>query len=639
MGTTAARARHFCPSTLLHMGILGGILGIAGCTAPWIRVEDQHDVGAILDATNSAVLVGELAGPWGLKMQKVEGIGLVVGLKGTGSDPAPSAQRAMLMNDMLARQVERPNQLLASPDTSLVLVQAYLPPGVQKGDPIDVEVLVPRRSQTTSLHGGWLMLTRLQEMAVLNNQVRTGHVRASVEGDVLTHALVEGTSDPVAKTMGRVLGGAISKMDRPIALVVRTEHQSVKTSSQIGAVINDRFHTYSQGIKVGVATPKRDSFIELRVHPRYRTNLARYVRVILDIPVRERAQERADRLDALKAQIHVAALAADAALKLEALGDEAKPILLEALKSDQPMVRFYSAEALAYLDHPAAAPILGDVANATPSLRRAALTALGIMEDQAGYEQLIGLLHHNSAETRYGAFRELRRINPHDPLLKGESLHDRFMLHRIASDAESMVHVARTRHPEIVLFGTDHPVRPPVMLTLECGIVVRDLPDGQLSVVQFSSKKSDQQLTCAPQLGALIRTVTEAGASYADVVQLIQEAKSSGCIESRVEFDAIPKYGRTLTLHEANQESQVANEADGLEGSGIEAKGTKAASPDGREAATDDTESIEEVDEAEAEAALFDDESPNDDEVEAESPPPSRSREADPDLADPAPLF
>ena len=49
------------------------------------------------------------------------------------------------------------------------------------------------------------------------------------------------------------------------------------TSSQIGNAINRRFHTFDRGIKEGVAKPKTDEFIELKVHPRYKDNIDRYM--------------------------------------------------------------------------------------------------------------------------------------------------------------------------------------------------------------------------------------------------------------------------------------------------------------------------------------------------------------------------
>ena len=376
----------------------------AGCTAPTIRSQSP-DLEELTQVSNAPQFVADLARPIGMKWVAVESVGLVVGLAGTGSDPPPSSQRGMLLNEMQARQVENPNQVLASPTTSLVLVRGLLAPGVRKGDPIDVEVHVPSRSKTTSLEGGWLMQTRLREMAVLNNRIATGHELARAEGHVLVNALTQGGDDTVLLTRGKVLGGGVSLTTRSLGLAVRDDYHSVVTSTRIGTAINERFHIYDHGAKRGVATPKRDDFVELAVHPRYRDNLLRYIRVIQNIPVRESPTERVTRVEQLKRDLMVPSSSARAAIQLEALDSDGQLALQAGAQSPNEEVRFYAAEALAYLNQPAAAPVLSASARNVPAFRWRALTALGVMDDVKAYDELSELLHVPSAETRYGAFR------------------------------------------------------------------------------------------------------------------------------------------------------------------------------------------------------------------------------------------
>ncbi len=101
----------------------------------------------------------------GLHPIVVESVGFVSGLRGTGSDPQPSPERDVIMREMQQRGIEKPNALLASSDTALVLVRAVLRPGIQKGDSFDVEVRVPSNSETTSLRGGTLWTTELNQLA------------------------------------------------------------------------------------------------------------------------------------------------------------------------------------------------------------------------------------------------------------------------------------------------------------------------------------------------------------------------------------------------------------------------------------------------------------------------------------------
>jgi flagellar basal body P-ring protein FlgI len=118
-------------------------------------------------------MIGDYTTFSGLQPVVIEGVGLVVGLNGTGGDPAPSFYRTELMTEMKRRGVPNPNQVLQSPNTALVLVRAYLPPLMKKGEKIDLEVRLPESADATSLAGGWLMETYLSEQAIVANQARS----------------------------------------------------------------------------------------------------------------------------------------------------------------------------------------------------------------------------------------------------------------------------------------------------------------------------------------------------------------------------------------------------------------------------------------------------------------------------------
>ncbi|NMC19152.1 MAG: hypothetical protein GYA33_01920, partial [Thermogutta sp.] len=91
----------------------------SGCSL-WSRGDAARRLD---DATSEkADIVGDLAVPYGLHPIPVEAIGLVTGLRGTGSDPLPSPERQYLLAEMQRRGVDSPNTVLASPDTSLVLL-------------------------------------------------------------------------------------------------------------------------------------------------------------------------------------------------------------------------------------------------------------------------------------------------------------------------------------------------------------------------------------------------------------------------------------------------------------------------------------------------------------------------------------
>ncbi len=77
---------------------------------------------------------------------------------------------------MNRRNIKNSKQILASRDTALVVVTAYLPPMVRKGQRFDVRVALPKNSNATSLKGGWLLETRLfEEQTVEGRGTLKGH--------------------------------------------------------------------------------------------------------------------------------------------------------------------------------------------------------------------------------------------------------------------------------------------------------------------------------------------------------------------------------------------------------------------------------------------------------------------------------
>jgi flagellar basal body P-ring protein FlgI len=197
-----------------------------GCAAIDTRSQSPEEFSGALESKTR--LVGEVARPFGDRPVKVEAVALVTGLDNTGEDPAPSPERAALLHELQTIGVQNPNQLLASPSTALVLVRGFLPPGVQKGDKFDLEVQVPSHSETTSLRNGWLMETRLTDMAVLGGTIREGHSWATGEGAVLVDPSAEGEEDRALLVRGRVLGGATALRSRDIGLFIVPEEKSVR---------------------------------------------------------------------------------------------------------------------------------------------------------------------------------------------------------------------------------------------------------------------------------------------------------------------------------------------------------------------------------------------------------------------------
>src|SRR5262249_42973358 len=160
--------------------------------------------------------------------------------------------------------------------------------------------------------------------------------------------------------------------------------------------------------------PKTGEYIDILIHPRYKDNVSRYMQVLRNIAINESPSSLQARLVFLEQQLGDPLTSASAAIRLEAIGDDqAKEVLAHGLASNHREVKFYSAEALAYLDETSAVPVLAEVARNEPALRVNALAALSAMDDANAYDALRSLLEVKSAETRYGAFRALWAMNQH----------------------------------------------------------------------------------------------------------------------------------------------------------------------------------------------------------------------------------
>ena len=511
--------------------------------------------------------VGDLAVPFGMFPVKIEAVGLVSGLHGTGSDPEPSPQRAMLMAEMQRRSVENPNQLLATRNYSLVIVRGFLRPGIQKGDHFDVELRIKDRSETTSLRGGYLLETRLSDMAMIYGKLLDGKVRGTAQGPVLVDPSATEKHNNVQLGRGVVLGGGIARESRSVGLFLNSAEETnmnpdqlrnaAVKSAQVANAINRRFSTHKHGIKEGVARAIRGNYVDLVIDPVYKDNLARYFRVLRAIELRESSAEMCLRMAKLKTKLLDPVTAPEAAIKLEAIGKPAVDVLIAGTQSQGAKVQFYAAEALAYLDRREAAESLGKAAH-NAAFRSEALTALSVMRDSAAYDQLRELLGAPSAETRYGAFRALTTMCPEDSLVKGEEFGGQFSYHVLDTKGPAMIHVTRSRRAEVVLFGLNQQLHPPLALNAGNQIMVTSTAAGEISVSKFVPHEADQKRIVSNRVDDVIRAIVELGGTYPDVVQALQEAKAAGCLEGRFEIDALPETGRSYEATQDESEKDAA---------------------------------------------------------------------------------
>ncbi len=512
------------------------------------RSQSPDESDSPLETTVTTPLIGDHTTIAGLNLITLQGVGLVTGLDGTGSDPPPSNYREMMLDEMRRRNIKNPNQILASPNTALVIVRAYLPPLVHKGDRFDIEVRVPGESESTSLNGGWLMETYLSEQAIVPGQgLMKGHVFAKAEGPILV-STGEGDKETLAGVLrrGRILGGGLSMTERDLTIFLRNDFRSFRNAKRIADRIGTRYFTYNEyGLREPLAEAKTDQKIVLNIPPRYKDNYPRYLQVIRNIAFRETNIAKRVRMEKLSEQLNNPPTSEKASLQLEALGNDAIPVLKHALKNPALEVRFHASVALAYLEDSEGIPHLAEAAKNEPAFRIFAYAALAAVDDAEAHLALRNLMNGISAETRYGAFRSLSVLDADDPFIRGEKMNDQFTLHVLETEGSPLVHLTNRRKAEVVLFNAEQEFQTPLAVMAGEHILIT-APAGSktITVSRYEVGKPDQRQQVSRRIADVVRAVSSMDASYPDVAQMLVQADHQQNLPGNLEIDALPKGGR-----------------------------------------------------------------------------------------------
>lgn len=532
------------------------------------KKEEDNDFGTRIETP----LLSEYMSVQGNSLVVLRGVGLVMGLEGSGGDPSPSTLRTQLQNEMARRGVKDANRILASRNTALVVVTAYLPAMVRKNQRFDVRVAIPPNSNARSLKGGWLLETRLFEEQNIQGRTALKAQEYAVAGGAILTGLGSGKpgDERQAELMaGTIPGGAISKVDRDLTIQLRSDKRSTRNSERVANAVSNRFDRYNKyGQRVKCAEAKDDVRINLKIHPQYVNNFPRYQAVIRNIALNENDVARRMRLEMLSRDVLEPEKCQLSALQLEALGEDAIPFLKEALTSDSFEVRFYAAQSLAYLGDASGVSILHDAALEEAAFRVYSLVALSVIRDDAdAVLALRDLMNAPSLETRYGALRALKELDPQDPSLNPISFRDRFIMNVIDSTGEPMVHVTRRRTPEIVLFGAEQGFRLPVVLNAGNRLSIRgDAGDDSVEITRYELEREPRRQRVRNRLPDIIRTCGEMGANYPDLVQMLVEAEQQRNFMGVFGIDRLPQAGRVYLRDDADADTETAasekNESD-----------------------------------------------------------------------------
>jgi len=451
----------------------------------------------------------------GLEPVLVSGYGLVVGLDGTGSSDMPTPVRARMEREMALKGVGQetmgmgyvtPTQMLNDVNTTVVLVQAVIPPGAPKGWRFDVFVSMLPGTSTTSLEGGKLWTTDLQPgLASPTGPQRTA--LAEAKGDVFINpfAAPEGDTgeDVIDRTTGRVLNGGVVRDPKPLVLLLNTPSHA--RSRAIASAINSHFPRGS-GDRKAVAIPRNEERIEVNIPSRFRKDPVEFSQLMLNTRVDTSfPTDWAVRYTrALRDQPE---LAQQIAWRIRAIGKPALPFVRDMYDYPEAAPRFSAMEIGANLGDALAAPALLDIARDGPAaLRLRAIELLGKLDSSPAINEALRLLlDDDELDIRIAAYEALNARG--DVRIDHGWVEHKFRLDLVPAK-KTLVYISQQGEPRIVIFGDAPELTRPMFVSVWSDrlMLTADSPAGNIRLF-YRDNKTNEITTTSVQPGLADLTI------------------------------------------------------------------------------------------------------------------------------------
>jgi flagellar P-ring protein precursor FlgI len=220
----------------------------------------------------------------GQEENTLHGLGLVVGLRGTGEggEFLPTVQSLAVALDLMGNPVGQRGAMTLkdAKNVALVMVTATVPAaGGRQGDKIDC--VVSSIGKAKSLKGGTLFMTPLQ-----GPQVGSARVYAFAQGAIM----LEDTATP---TVGKVHGGCrleedffnVFAKDGKITLVLQKDHADFQVAQDIAELINGQLNIENTDLQLAKAIDQ--SNIVITIPRQYLDDPVLFVSQVLSLPTLE----------------------------------------------------------------------------------------------------------------------------------------------------------------------------------------------------------------------------------------------------------------------------------------------------------------------------------------------------------------
>ncbi|MCK6456880.1 MAG: flagellar basal body P-ring protein FlgI [Phycisphaerae bacterium] len=237
-----------------------------------LRLRTAALIAVAIAVPAEATRIGDVTHLKGRRDNKLQGLGLVIGLPGTGDGGkyAPSIQALASMLQKFANPVA-PELLKDTKNVAIVAVEVVLPEnGVREGDRVDAQVSAIGAAK--SLSGGRLLLAPLQGPDL-------GAVFAFASGPVVV-------GDPKAGTTGVVRQGATMEADVThfyidddrVTLVLEDAHASWALAATIAQLVNEELSPPGQVQPIARAIDPKN--VEVIIPPAERSSPAAFIAAV-----------------------------------------------------------------------------------------------------------------------------------------------------------------------------------------------------------------------------------------------------------------------------------------------------------------------------------------------------------------------
>jgi hypothetical protein len=476
--------------------------GLSGCVEKAPPRPTPARADASLQLNVPRILRGTIASETimlGYQPVVVRGYGLVVGLDGTGSRDIPPAVRAHMLAEMARHGIGKesaglghlnPEQMLDSPNTAVVVVEAVIPPGAVgrevlhqrriEGTRFDVRVFADPRTGTTSLEGGRLYTAELRPVQPGETLPPTGSRQAAAVaeagGPIFVNPFAEpGADNPgmINRNTGRILNGGVATKDMPLKLRLATPSHT--RAAIVQNSLNTRF-PQEPGQSDPTARGVSDELINITVPPSFRDKTDDFVELLRHTTIRSASAEGVAN-SIRRVLIDDPGAAYEATWRWYALGQRALPSIREVYDHPEEQPRMAALSAGARLEDPLVTPhLIRMTESESADTRRRAVQLLGDMKldpriDQALYD----MMNDEDVDVRLAAYESLTKRAA--PFITRHDVDGKFVVEVVESD-KPMIYVTQLGQPRVAVFGRDLAIDRPALLDAWSGRFILQAEEG-----------------------------------------------------------------------------------------------------------------------------------------------------------------